>query len=157
MQTAIVVYMRLLQERKMGEDHPVEAAVRQGALHSGGGTRDREAERVSLPQRAPCTCKHGDSTISDPRKQPAEGTGSLTSAACSKRQISVPDVDLNLSTQQVDDEFDFAPWITSAPLIAMLVVRAESSRDRQQISCRVNLIRRITAGTKDRRVLYLQY
>lgn len=74
MQTAIVVYMRLLQERKMGEDHPVEAAVRQGALHSGGGTRDREAERVSLPQRAPCTCKHGDSTISDPRKQPAEGT-----------------------------------------------------------------------------------
>lgn len=70
----------------------MEAAVRQGALHPGGQTRDREAERVPLPQRAPCTCKHGDSTISDPRKQPAEGTAFLTSAGCSRRQISVPDV-----------------------------------------------------------------
>lgn len=64
---------------------------------------------MPLPQRAPCTCNHGDSTISDPRKDPAKGTGILTSAGCSKRQISLPDVDQNWSTQQSGYELKFAP------------------------------------------------
>lgn len=85
----------------------MEAAVRQGALHLGGQARDREAESVPLPHRAPCTCKHGDSTISDPRSSQPKAPAFLTSAGCSKRQISVPDVDQECSTQQIDDEVEF--------------------------------------------------
>lgn len=48
----------------------------------------------------------------------------LTSAGCSKRQISVPDVDLNLYTQHVEDELNFAPWVMSAPVIARGVGRS---------------------------------
>lgn len=103
---------------------------------------------MPLPQRAGCTCKHGDSTISDPRKHPAKGTGILTSAGCSKRQISVPDVDQNWSTQQADDDLKFAPWVTSAPVMFKrrwpFVPTGPSAN-----SCRVALSRRITAGTTD--------
>lgn len=63
----------------------MEAAVR----HILGARPETGKPKRALPQRAPCTCKHGDSTISDPRSsQPA-----LTSAGCSKRQISVPNMD----------------------------------------------------------------
>lgn len=69
-----VIYMRLLQntaERKL--ERIIQWKPPFGKeRHILGARPETGKPKRALPQRAPCTCKHGDSTISDPRSsQPA--------------------------------------------------------------------------------------
>ena len=104
-----------------------------------------------MPQRATCTCKHGDSTISDPRKQPTQGTahfdgGWLQRAAGLRFRCGSKFV---FTAGRQRTELCTLGNECSCDIHGLLATHAESRRLRQQTSCRVSLVRRITAGTKD--------
>lgn len=82
-----VIYMRLLQntaERKLDGTSQWKPPFGKGR-HILGARPETGKPKRALPQRAPGTCKHGDSTVSDPRssqpKAPASDIGWLQQAA----------------------------------------------------------------------------